>query len=56
MAATFPPGLGYERATTCVPPEAVPEIARVLERRGYDAAARSAVLGGNWLRIARECW
>ena len=56
MASSFPRGMGYEKPTTCLPPEAIPDIAAILRARGYDDAALSAVLGGNWLRIAKQCW
>jgi membrane dipeptidase len=56
MLGSFPAGLGYEAPTTCFPPEAISQLGEVLAQRGYDSAARHAVLGGNWLRIARTCW
>jgi membrane dipeptidase len=56
MAETFPPGLGYEAPTRCLGPEDIPRIAAILRARGYDQRAVGAVMGGNWLRIARACW
>jgi membrane dipeptidase len=56
MANTFPPGLGYEAPTRCLGPEDIPRIAAILRTRGYDERALGAVMGGNWLRIARACW
>ncbi len=56
MAGTFPSGLGYEKPTRCIAPEQIGEIALALAARGYDAAALSAILGGNLLRIAQRCW
>jgi membrane dipeptidase len=56
MANSFPPGLGYEAETRCLGPEDIPRITAILRTRGYDQAALEAVMGGNWLRIARACW
>jgi membrane dipeptidase len=37
-------------------PEDGPVIAAELARRGYDATARSAILGENWLRVCAAVW
>ena len=39
-----------------VPPEDTVTLGVVLAGRGYDEAAIAAVLGGNFMRIAREVW
>lgn len=56
MAGTFPPGLGYEEPTVCVPPEAIREVAESLAARGYDEPALRAILGGNLRRVAEAAW
>lgn len=56
MANTFPPGLGYEQPTNCLPPEAIEAIAETLLRRGWRDAEISGALGANWLRVAKACW
>jgi membrane dipeptidase len=52
----FPPHLGYARGIEMMPPEQLPAVAVALRERGLDAAALAAVLGGNWMRIARQVW
>lgn len=39
-----------------LPPEALPEVVALMVRAGYDEAAVSDILGGNYLRIAAEVW
>ncbi len=56
MAKTFPKGLGYEKPTSFVPPEALGEIAAALRSRGYGAEDLAAVMGGNWRRMAELTW
>ena len=38
------------------PPEGLVEIVELLLRRGYDDADARGILGGNFLRVAREVW
>ncbi|MFT4198440.1 MAG: membrane dipeptidase [Pseudoxanthomonas sp.] len=56
MKATLPPGHGYERGIQFVEPERLEQIVERLLQLGYDEAAMTAILGGNWLRVARQVW
>jgi membrane dipeptidase len=56
MAHTFPPGLGYELGGRFVPPEQIEDIVSVLLRWGYRDEDLQAILGGNWMRLARQVW
>ncbi|MBK7469281.1 MAG: membrane dipeptidase [Betaproteobacteria bacterium] len=37
-------------------PEQIPELTGRMVRAGYGEADIRAVLGGNWLRLARQVW
>jgi membrane dipeptidase len=52
----FPSELGYTSGIAMLEPERLPGIADELLARGYSDSDVSAVLGGNWLRIANQCW
>lgn len=39
-----------------LPPESIPALVELMVRHGYDDDAVKAVLGGNWLRVARQVW
>jgi len=54
--AQFPSELGYGTGMVFVAPEGIPEIARELRSLGMSADDVACVLGGNWLRIARQVW
>ncbi|MFO6448745.1 dipeptidase [Erythrobacter sp. NE805] len=56
MASTFPGGCGYEQPTECTPPEAIPALRAGLAAAGLAGEEIAAILGGNWQRIAEECW
>jgi membrane dipeptidase len=56
MQQTFPPGLGYELGARFVAPEQLEEIVATLQRWGYQENDLTAILGGNWLRLAHEVW
>jgi membrane dipeptidase len=56
MQHTFPPGLGYELGARFVAPEQLEEIVATLQGWGYQDNDLTAILGGNWLRLAREVW
>ena len=56
MKDTFPPELGYGRGMHFVRPEQLEEIVEGLLRLGYADTDLAAILGGNWMRIARTCW
>ena len=52
----FPPELGYGADMAFMAPEQIPEVARHLRALGMSAEETAGVLGGNWLRIARQVW
>ncbi len=54
--ALFPPELGYGRGMRMIPPESLEEIVNRLQRLGYSDADLRAILGGNFLRVARMVW
>jgi membrane dipeptidase len=56
MQHTFPPGLGYEDALEMVSPEDLEDIVEKLLGLGYGDEPLQAILGGNWMRLAREVW
>ena len=41
---------------TFVEPEQIPEFTELLHQKGYDEQVISGILGGNFLRVARETW
>jgi membrane dipeptidase len=49
------PSLTHQ-APKMVPPEAIPAIVEEMASHGYSDSAIAAILGGNWLRIARQVW
>jgi membrane dipeptidase len=56
-AAKYPAGQSYEVSEIKVArPEQIPELTEGMVRAGYADADIRAVLGGNWLRLAREVW
>lgn len=56
MRASFPAGLGYDAGMPMIEPERLPAIVDAMLARGYGDEAVRAILGGNWLRVARQCW
>lgn len=52
----FPPHLGYGAGMRMVEPEQLPELTDILLARGFSDEQLAAVLGGNWLRLARQVW
>jgi membrane dipeptidase len=56
-AAKYPAGQSYEVSEIKVSrPEQVPELTQRMLRAGYAEEDVRAVLGGNWLRLARQVW
>jgi len=56
-AAKYPAGQSYEVDEIKVSrPEQIPDLTERMLRAGYPEADIRAVLGGNWLRLAREVW
>lgn len=48
---------GYDTSNmNYVPPERLPDIATSLLRHGYKDADVIAIMGGNFMRVARACW
>ncbi len=54
--ATFPPEEGYGEGVGLVEPERIPDIAARLRALGYGSHELNMILGGNWLRVARQVW
>jgi len=54
--STFPPHLGYGAGMRMLAPEELPALVDELLRHGFNDADVSAVLGGNWMRIAQQVW
>jgi membrane dipeptidase len=52
----FASGLNTAEGMTCIPPEALGEIAEGLERDNFSAAQIRGILGENWLRVAARVW
>ena len=56
LPEVFPPEKGYSAGLEFAAPEKVPEIAAGLLDRGYGQDDVSKILGGNFLRVARDVW
>lgn len=56
MAHTFPKGLGYEAGIRMVAPEAIEPIVERMIGLGYGEDDIRAILGGNFMRVARQVW
>jgi membrane dipeptidase len=54
--AMFPPEEGYSAGIRMVAPEQLGEIIELLLAKGYAPADVARILGGNFLRVARESW
>jgi membrane dipeptidase len=52
----YPPGLGYDAGVRMVEPEQLSAIVQALMARGYEHGHIRAILGGNWMRVARQVW
>ncbi|MGH8171123.1 MAG: dipeptidase [Steroidobacteraceae bacterium] len=52
----FPPGFDAAAGLPMVEPEAIARIAEGLIQNGLSDSQVRGVLGGNWLRIARQVW
>jgi len=56
----FPPKFGYDegfyKSLDFVSPEAAGGLGARLAARGYEADAVAAIMGGNFLRVAEQCW
>lgn len=56
MQGAFPPNCGYEQPTACFPPTGIPAVIAELAARGFQPDTLRKLLGGNWLRVAEQCW
>ncbi|RBI83792.1 peptidase M19 [Rhodosalinus halophilus] len=57
QGAKYPPDQGYDTTSLKVSvPEQIPELAGRMAKAGYAEGDICAILGGNWLRLAREVW
>jgi membrane dipeptidase len=57
QGAKYPPDQGYDTTSLKVSvPEQIPELAGRMAKAGYAEGDIGAILGGNWLRLAREVW
>ncbi|HVY98321.1 MAG TPA: membrane dipeptidase [Dongiaceae bacterium] len=52
----FWPKEEYQTASLYLPPEQLPEIVETMLQRGFSDADVTAILGGNFLRVARAVW
>ena len=52
----WPPSFGYCPGIRFLQPEKIGVIAEALARRGYSDEDVSAVMGGNWRRVAEAVW
>lgn len=55
-AEKYPAGQNYEGGSDFAWPEQVPELTDLMLRHGYPEAHIRGILGGNWLRVARQVW
>ncbi|MGB6116907.1 MAG: membrane dipeptidase [Mesorhizobium sp.] len=56
-ASKYPTGQNYEvTEIRVVKPEQIPELTERMVQAGYTEDAIRAVLGGNWMRLARDVW
>ena len=57
QASKYPAGQNYDSAELkVVVPEQIPQLTERLVQAGYPDEAIVAVLGGNWMRLARDVW
>ncbi len=56
MGSTFPAEAGYRAGLDFIEPERLESIVNRLSRLGYREDDLTAILGGNFLRVAREVW
>jgi len=56
MTLSFPAGFGYEAGIRIAPPEQIPHVVDALLAMNYADADIEAILGGNWMRVAKQVW
>lgn len=52
---TYPPAK-YPNGINCAPPESYPRLAELMLARGFSSKDVEAIMGGNFLRVARQVW
>ncbi len=52
----WPRSKGYNTNPTSLGPEVLPDIIEVMRRNGYGQSAIDGILGGNFARVAAQCW
>jgi membrane dipeptidase len=52
----WPAAKGYDGSLASLGPEVLPELVDLMREAGYPAAALEGILGGNFARVAAECW
>ena len=52
----WPPGPGRRTGSAFAQPEQIEELTAMMLQAGYREAAVRGILGGNWLRVARQVW
>ena len=55
-ASKFPAGQGYDQEPRFAAPEQLPALTGRMVDAGYAEDDVRGILGGNWLRVAREVW
>lgn len=56
MRHAFPVGMGYGTGVKMVRPEQLPSVVEALLKLGYRDEDVRAVLGEDWMRVARSAW
>ncbi|MDR6759467.1 membrane dipeptidase [Mycoplana sp. BE70] len=57
MEQWWPASYGYDfKNMSTMPPERLPDIAEAMDRAGYSGEDIKAILGGNFVRVARQTW
>ncbi|MFM8821085.1 MAG: membrane dipeptidase [Phenylobacterium sp.] len=56
MRETFPHDASLRAPVTMIHDRQITEIVAELLGRGFDAPSVKQILGGNWLRVARQVW
>jgi membrane dipeptidase len=55
-AHMWPPGPNSRTGSAFAQPEQIEELTGMMLQAGYGDAAVRGILGGNWLRVARQVW
>ena len=52
----WPPSKGYDHPLTILGPELLPSVVAKMREAGYPQSAVEGILGGNFARVAQQCW